>query len=173
MDKNNILGLNVIGKSIAERDNHSFELEWTKFHDLTNKLFGWDYKTSGKLLCSKVSRTKTIKLTLLKKKVFPDTSSNRVSANYLQYLDLLEEVFTYSWGTVAMTHLMKEMRRASKAVANQFVGNFTLLQVWDYEHFPTLFKDNPFLKFIPVDDPEEPRAKRYEFNSHPKPGNNH
>ncbi|RZC52929.1 hypothetical protein C5167_021349 [Papaver somniferum] len=157
------------------------------------------------ILGLEVSRTKTIKLTLLKEKfknskerstkigwdpaqirytaaayllhilgtrVFPDTSSNMISANYLQYLDPLEDVFTYSWGTIAMTHLMAEMRRASKATANQFVGNFTLLQVWAYEHFPTLFKGHPFLKIIQVDDGDEPRAKRYQFNNHPKPGNN-
>ncbi|XP_026394397.1 uncharacterized protein LOC113289373 [Papaver somniferum] len=67
---------------------------------------------------------------------------------------------------------MTEMRRASKAKTNQFVGNFTLLHVWAYEHFPTLFKDFPFLKITHIDDPEEPRAKIYEFNNIPKPGNN-
>ncbi|XP_026429634.1 uncharacterized protein LOC113326042 [Papaver somniferum] len=70
-----------------------------------------------------------------------------------------------------MAHLMMEMIRASLAVTNQFVGNFTLLQVRAYEHFQKLFKDNPFLKIIPFDDPEEPKAKRYHFNNHPKPGN--
>ncbi|XP_026451415.1 uncharacterized protein LOC113351687 [Papaver somniferum] len=175
-------------------------------HALTNKLFGWDYKTSVEsFYVSKTSRTKTIKLTLLKKKfedtaqrkekdgwdpaqiyyttavyllfilgtrVFPDTIGNRVSANYLHYLDPLEEVFSYSWGTVVMTHLMTKMRMASKEVTNQFVGNFTLLHVWAYEHFPTLFKGKSFLKIIPIDDPEELIAKRYQFNIHPKLGNN-
>ncbi|RZC66902.1 hypothetical protein C5167_010581 [Papaver somniferum] len=180
-DAQNILGLSVTGKSIVEGDNHSFELEWTKLHELTKKLLGWDYKTSVEsFYVSKISRTKTIKLTLLKEKfqnskekslkdgwdlaqirytavayllfilgtrVFPETSGNRVSANYLQYLDPLEDVFSYSSGTVVMAHLMTEMRRASKAVTNQFFGNFTLLQA--------------------------PRAKRYEFSSHPKPDNDH
>ncbi|RZC65765.1 hypothetical protein C5167_009451 [Papaver somniferum] len=174
-DAQNIIGLDVIDKLIAERDDHSFEIEWTELHELTNKLLGWDNKTSVEIFYASKIRytTAAYLLFILGTRVFPDTSSNKVSENYLQYLDPLEEVFTYSWGTVAMTHLMTEMRRASKVVANQFVGNFTLLQVWDYEHFPTLLKDNPFLKFIPVDDPEEPRAKRYEFNSHLKPGNNH
>ncbi|RZC53338.1 hypothetical protein C5167_012185 [Papaver somniferum] len=204
-DAQNILGLSVTGKSIAE--DHCPELEWSKLHALTNKLLGWDYKTPVEsFYVSKNSRTKTIKLTLLKKtfegttqrkdkdgldpaqiryyttdayllfilgtRVFPDTSGNRVSVNYLQYLDPLEEVCSYSWGTVVMEHLMTEMRRTSKAVTNQFVGNFTLLQVWAYENFPTLFKGNSFLNIIPIDDLEEPRAKRYQFNTHPKPGNN-
>ncbi|RZC56609.1 hypothetical protein C5167_015466 [Papaver somniferum] len=204
-DAQNILGLSVTGKSVAEGDKCP-DLEWSKLHALTNKLLGWDYKTSVEsFYVSKSSMTNTIKLTLLKKtfektkerslkhgwdpaqirytaatyllfilgtKVFPDTIGNKVSANHLQYLDPLEDIFSYSWGTVVMTHLMTEMRRASKAVTNQFVGNFTLLQVWAYEHFPTLFKDCPFLKIKHIDDPEDPRSKRYEFNNIPNPGNN-
>lgn len=99
-------------------------------------------------------------LFILGTKVFPDASGNRVSANHLQYLDLLEDVFGYSWGTVVMVHLMAEMRRSSKAVTNQFVGNFTLLQ------------DYPFLKIKNLSEPEEHRAKRYGFKNIPKPGNN-
>ncbi|KAI3853603.1 hypothetical protein MKW98_025120, partial [Papaver atlanticum] len=204
-DAQNILGLNVIGKSIAEGDKCP-DLEWSKLNALTNKLLGWDYKTSMEsFYVSKNSRTKTIKLKLLKEKfentqerslkdgwdpaqirytsaayllfilgtkVFPDASGNRVSANHLQYLDPLEEVCNYSWGIVVMAHLMTEMRRASKAITNQFVGNFTLLPVWAYEHFPTLFTNYKFLKITPLSEPEAPRAKGYEFNNIPKPGNN-
>ncbi|XP_026421794.1 uncharacterized protein LOC113317888 [Papaver somniferum] len=75
-DAQNILGLSVTGKSIAE-GYHCPEIEWLKLHALTDKLFGWDYKTSVEsFYAPKTSRTKTIKLTLLKKK-FENTAQRK------------------------------------------------------------------------------------------------
>lgn len=70
-----------------------------------------------------------------------------------------------------IAHLLGEMRKANKALTNQFVGNFTLLQVWAYEHFPTLFVDNQLLKINVNWQPEQPRALKYVWKKGPISGN--
>ncbi|RZC81191.1 hypothetical protein C5167_043777 [Papaver somniferum] len=67
-DSQNILGLSVTGKSVVEGDKCP-DIEWSKLHALTNKLLGWDYKTSVEsLYVTKNSRTKTVKMKFLKEK---------------------------------------------------------------------------------------------------------
>ncbi|XP_026397952.1 protein MAINTENANCE OF MERISTEMS-like [Papaver somniferum] len=110
-------------------------------------------------------------LYILGTRIFPDTSGSRVNANFLQLLDPFNEVCKYSWGTAMIAHLLGEMRKANKALTNQFVGNFTLLQVWAYEHFPTLFVDNQLLKINVNWQPEQPRALKYVWEKGPISGN--
>ncbi|XP_026383404.1 protein MAINTENANCE OF MERISTEMS-like [Papaver somniferum] len=78
--------------------------------------------------------------------VFPDSKGNRVSANLFQLLDLLEDVNKYSWGTAIVAHL-----------------NGQLSQVWIYDHFQSLFKDNEDVELNPKWSKGSPTGTRYMF----------
>ncbi|XP_026387017.1 protein MAIN-LIKE 1-like [Papaver somniferum] len=157
-DVQRILGLEVLGKAVKEGDDCK-ELGWDKIYELTKKLFGWDKETTmANMYKTDRTRTKTITfvnlvrlfgnmegresnpeqvrqtaaaylLFTLGSVIFPDANGNMVHMNYLQYLDPLDRVHEYSWGTSFLAHFLAEMRRASKANAHQFNSSFTLIQV--------------------------------------------
>ncbi|XP_026405440.1 protein MAIN-LIKE 1-like [Papaver somniferum] len=73
---------------------------------------------------------------------FPDSKGNRVIVPLLQLLDPFDEVSRYSWGTAVVAHLNAQLAKASQERTSQMNGNLALLQVWIYEHFPSLIKND-------------------------------
>ena len=158
-DVQRIIGLKVLGNPVKVADD-SKELEWDKIYELTEKMFGWNKETTlANLYKTKTSQTKTITFVKLKSlfgdtkdkvltpeevdqtaaaymlfilgsAIFPDSNGNRVHMSHLRFLDPLNKVHEYSWGTAFLAHFLAEMRRASKAKTRQFNGNFTVIQVW-------------------------------------------
>ncbi|XP_026442648.1 protein MAINTENANCE OF MERISTEMS-like [Papaver somniferum] len=70
--------------------------------------------------------------------IFPDTSGNRVDVYYLQLLENLDEMNKYSWATGVLAFVLGEMSKRSRIKTNQIGGYLTLVQVWIYDHFPSL-----------------------------------
>ncbi|XP_026390218.1 protein MAINTENANCE OF MERISTEMS-like [Papaver somniferum] len=95
--------------------------------------------------------------------IFPDSKDNRVSVSLLQLLDHLEDVKDYSWGTAMVAHLNCQLSTASRERYSQIHGNTALLQVWIYDCFPSLIKDNPDIKINPEWNKNKPRGTRYLY----------
>ncbi|XP_026397584.1 protein MAINTENANCE OF MERISTEMS-like [Papaver somniferum] len=95
--------------------------------------------------------------------IFPDSKGNRVSVNLLHLLDPLDEVSRYSWGTAIGAHLNAQLAKASRERISQINGNLALLQVWIYEHFPSLIKDDEDIELESTWDITKPRRTRYKF----------
>ncbi|XP_026379017.1 protein MAINTENANCE OF MERISTEMS-like isoform X2 [Papaver somniferum] len=95
--------------------------------------------------------------------IFPDNKVNRVSANLLQLLDPLEDVSKYSWGNAIIAHLNAQLEMASRERTSQMNGNLVLLQVWVYEHFPSLFKGDEDIQLQPTWNNTKPRGTRYNY----------
>ncbi|KAI3884734.1 hypothetical protein MKW92_039504 [Papaver armeniacum] len=62
-----------------------------------------------------------------------DKSGSRVNAYFLQCLENLDKVNTYSWAWI-----YHHLGQGSRAEVYSMVGCMTILQVWFYDHFPTL-----------------------------------
>ncbi|XP_026410925.1 protein MAINTENANCE OF MERISTEMS-like [Papaver somniferum] len=196
-DAEQILELQVEGKSTGYKFKKN--LDWKKIYELTEKLFGWDEKTTydlfvkGKKYPKKEFKLKEIRkmhagslekdgdnellsekevrataaaylLYVLASVIFPDSKGNRVSINLLQLLDPLEEVSKYSWGTAIIAHLNAQLANASRERTSQMNGNLSLLQVWIYEHFPSLIKDDGDIQLEPTWNNTKPRGTRYKYS---------
>ncbi|XP_026410472.1 protein MAINTENANCE OF MERISTEMS-like [Papaver somniferum] len=94
---------------------------------------------------------------------FPNTKGNRVSANLLQLLDPLEDVNKYSWGSAIVAHMNGQLFQASRERTSQINGILALIQVWIYDHFPSLFKDNEDVQLNPKWSKGSPSGTRYLF----------
>ncbi|RZC69473.1 hypothetical protein C5167_032577 [Papaver somniferum] len=95
--------------------------------------------------------------------IFPESKGNRVSVNLLQLLDHLEDVNNYSWGTSMVAHLNCQLSTAFRERSSQIHGNTALLQVWIYDRFPSLIKDNIDVKINPEWNKTKPRGTRYLY----------
>ncbi|XP_026442251.1 protein MAINTENANCE OF MERISTEMS-like [Papaver somniferum] len=95
--------------------------------------------------------------------IFPDSKGNRVSANLLQLLDPLEDVSKYSWGTAIIAHLNGQLSQGSRKLTSQINGNLALIQVWIYDHFPSLIKDNEDVELNPQWSKGSPTGTKYLF----------
>ncbi|XP_026416366.1 uncharacterized protein LOC113311784 [Papaver somniferum] len=90
---------------------------------------------------------------------FPDTSGAAVNAHYLQLLDPLDEVNNYCWSIAVLSFVQAELRKDSRLKSLYFGGLYTLVQVWVYDHFPSLKLSHPH-------DPwpyGKPTTCKYEF----------
>ncbi|KAI3854499.1 hypothetical protein MKX03_033406 [Papaver bracteatum] len=63
---------------------------------------------------------------------------SRVNAYFLQYLKKLDKVITYSWDTACLAWIYHHLGQGSRAEVYSMDGCMTILQVWFYDHFPTL-----------------------------------
>ncbi|XP_026459432.1 uncharacterized protein LOC113360101 [Papaver somniferum] len=138
-----ILGLQVEGKSTGEKFKR--RPSWEDIYTWTKNLFGWDFeKTNG---------------------IFEKgpNKGNRVSANLLQLLDPLEYVSKYSWGTAIIAHLNGHLSQGSRKLTSQINGNLALIQVWIYDHFPSLIKDNEDVELNPQWSKGSPTGTKYFF----------
>ncbi|RZC69897.1 hypothetical protein C5167_033728 [Papaver somniferum] len=95
--------------------------------------------------------------------IFPDSKGNRVSANLLQLLDPLEDVSKYSWGTAIIAHLNGQLSQGSRKLTSQINGNLALIQVWIYDNFPSLIKDNEDVELNPQWSKGSPTGTKYLF----------
>lgn len=99
--------------------------------------------------------------------IFPDTTGNKVNANYLQLVKNLETCNKFAWGTATLPYLLDQLATASRLTSTNIGGNFTLLQVWIYDHFPILNLAKVFDKDVDYVD-TEPTAARYAYEDSKK-----
>ncbi|XP_012857069.1 PREDICTED: uncharacterized protein LOC105976347 [Erythranthe guttata] len=98
--------------------------------------------------------------------LFPDKTCDRVKPWYMHVLEdsVLDQVGTYSWVSICLANLYRELGICSRAQSRSLAGCTTLLQCWIYEYFP---------RFQPPEESEryrefQPRCKRW--NVPPKAG---
>ncbi|RZC76692.1 hypothetical protein C5167_000842 [Papaver somniferum] len=87
------------------------------------------------------------------------TACAAVNAHYLQLLDPLDEVNNYCWSIAVLSFVQAELRKDSRLKSLYFGGLYTLVQVWVYDHFPSLKLSHPH-------DPwpyGKPTTCKYEF----------
>ncbi|XP_070007225.1 protein MAIN-LIKE 2-like [Nicotiana sylvestris] len=63
--------------------------------------------------------------------LFPNTSGNPVSMQFLHHLQQLDELPQYNWGAVVLAYLYRSMCRASMGTQSDVCGFLPLLQVAD------------------------------------------
>ncbi|XP_026377940.1 protein MAIN-LIKE 1-like [Papaver somniferum] len=123
--------------------------------------------SSGTLVMDEAKINQTVAAYLLYtlgRIIFPDHSGNKVTAQYLQFLKDLSKVSEYAWGTSCAAYLLQSLATASRCDPRNIGGNFSLLQVWIYDHFPKLKLSTP----IEVVDETLPTSAKYEFKDHKK-----
>ncbi|CAM8983589.1 unnamed protein product [Rhodiola kirilowii] len=64
-----------------------------------------------------------------------DLSVNDVSLHFLPLLEDLDAVHTYSWGSVILAYLYRQLCKACEQGHKQLVGCTVSLQLWGWEHF--------------------------------------
>ncbi|XP_006591665.1 protein MAIN-LIKE 2-like [Glycine max] len=69
-------------------------------------------------------------------KVTPDEAT----AETRQAFRDLGQAGAFSWGATALVHLYDQLNEASQAPTRQMVGYISLLQCWNYEHFPSVHR---------------------------------
>ncbi|XP_049358382.1 serine/threonine-protein phosphatase 7 long form homolog [Solanum verrucosum] len=65
--------------------------------------------------------------------LFPITSGNLISLQYLAFLDPIHDVGKYSWGSAVLAYLYRALCRASIGNVVDICGFIPLLQVWCWE----------------------------------------
>ncbi|XP_026451533.1 protein MAINTENANCE OF MERISTEMS-like [Papaver somniferum] len=156
-DAEQILGLQVEGTKYAKKK--------FKLVEIRNMFSRTEKKEKDKGLSDMECRyaAAAYLLYVLASVVSPDNKGNRVSANLLQLLDPLEDVKKYSWGTPIVAHLNGQLSQASRERTSQINGNLALIQVWIYDHFPSLFKDNEDVELNPDWIKGSPTGTRWLF----------
>ncbi|KAI3920719.1 hypothetical protein MKW98_005545 [Papaver atlanticum] len=86
-----------------------------------------------------------------------DKSGSRVNAYFLQCLENLEEVNSYSWATACLAWIYHHLGQGSRTEVYSMAGCMTILQVWIYDHFPVLERHN----FVGGYEECNPRASLY------------
>ena len=83
--------------------------------------------------------TRAYILQLCSSVLFPKFDTGKVSLLFLHYLENIDLIGQYSWGSACLASLYRELCRASRlpAVA-QMAGPLFLLQLWAWERFPFL-----------------------------------
>ncbi|CAN0925955.1 Protein MAIN-LIKE 2 [Linum grandiflorum] len=67
-----------------------------------------------------------------------NTTGSHAPVKIISGLDNVREVDTYAWGTATLTHMYRELGKASRAWCKTFMRCQTLLQSWIYEYFLSL-----------------------------------
>ncbi|KAK9991718.1 hypothetical protein SO802_026703 [Lithocarpus litseifolius] len=70
--------------------------------------------------------------------LFMDKSADQVSSLPLQLLNPISNASWYSWGSVALAWLYRQLCSASKKDAMQIGGALLLVQLWAYSRFPRI-----------------------------------
>ncbi|XP_026428336.1 protein MAIN-LIKE 2-like [Papaver somniferum] len=169
-----ILCLEVEGKAIS--DSYNDGISWENIFKFKKILFSLDEKLSESLFVKKdgyISRKLCLKMLMDTysgtQKTYDDEGSvpmisgSLVDSKYLQLLHPFHEMHKYSWGTAVVAFLNAELTKGLRALAKQVNGNLCLIQVWVYEHFPSLLKGNPHIKVNTKLASHLPRGQRYSF----------
>ncbi|RZC60604.1 hypothetical protein C5167_022361 [Papaver somniferum] len=157
-DEKKTYGLFVMGKKYPKKDFKLIEIR--KMYAGSLEKDGDNELLSDFEVCA---TTAAYLLYVLASVIFLDSKRNRVSVNLLQLLDPLEEVSRYSWGTAIVAHLNAQLAKASRERTSQMNENLALLQVWIYEHFPSLIKGNEDIQLQPTWNNTKPRGTRYKY----------
>ena len=88
--------------------------------------------------------------------IFVDKNSTRVHLKYLPFLADLSQTKKYSWGSVALSYLYREMCNATNVNVNSIGGMVVLIQLWAWERFRCI---SP--RMIPQPLGQRPLAHRY------------
>ncbi|XP_026384720.1 protein MAIN-LIKE 1-like [Papaver somniferum] len=96
--------------------------------------------------------------------IFPDHTGKKVSAQYLQFVKDLSKFHEYAWGSACVAFLLHSISTASRLDLGNIEGNFSLFQVWVYDHFPKLKLSTP----IEVAEDTFPTSAKYEFKDYNK-----
>ncbi|XP_026436215.1 protein MAIN-LIKE 1-like [Papaver somniferum] len=151
-DEETMIGHFVVGKKFPKKE---FKLKTIR------RIFAGSVEKDGdneKLSDSQVRATAVAYfLYVLASVIFTDRKGNIVSVNLLQLLDPLEEVSRYSWGTAIVAHLNARLEKASRERTSQVNGNLALLQVWIYDHFPSLIKGDEDVQLDPTWNNTKPK----------------
>ena len=75
-------------------------------------------------------------LALLRDMVFLDKSENRVHLMWLKFMQNLCNPRKYSWGSVTLSWLYRQLCNATDKKAKQIGGPLILVQLWIYVRFP-------------------------------------
>ncbi|KAK9284234.1 hypothetical protein L1049_023403 [Liquidambar formosana] len=70
--------------------------------------------------------------------MLPDKTQNKVQLMFLPFLEHLDQIHTYSWGSACLARLYRDLCRASSAEAKDIGGASVLLQLWAWERLPRL-----------------------------------
>ncbi|XP_026381007.1 protein MAINTENANCE OF MERISTEMS-like [Papaver somniferum] len=144
-DANKITGLRVTGESV---DATFYNMIWDELYKLAKETLGWTRSiTELEFCCSVRDATSThddkaYMLYTLGRDIFPDTSGNKVSAQYLQFFKDVHSVNSYAWGTASLAYLLNQLAQASRLASTNVGGNFTMLQSRGYFENLELFMDN-------------------------------
>ncbi|XP_015165958.1 serine/threonine-protein phosphatase 7 long form homolog [Solanum tuberosum] len=65
--------------------------------------------------------------------LFPNTSGNLITLQYLAFVDTIHDVGKYSWGNAVLAYLYRALCRASIDNVVDICGFIPLLQVWCWE----------------------------------------
>ncbi|XP_012856099.1 PREDICTED: serine/threonine-protein phosphatase 7 long form homolog [Erythranthe guttata] len=156
-DVSTLIGLPVVGRAVASNRLRQSNT-WGKTYvakmlgvypdseamgagERTLKL-GWLHRTFGKITArdcemKKLYATRAYLLYLLGCTIFVDKTGSLVSIEWLQFLENVDTIGEYAWGTACLCFLYRALSKASKATTAQLNGYLTLFQAWIYEHFPS------------------------------------
>ncbi|XP_012846419.1 PREDICTED: serine/threonine-protein phosphatase 7 long form homolog [Erythranthe guttata] len=103
---------------------------------------GWLHRTFGKITARdcEMKRLYAIRayiLYLLGCTIFVDKTGSLVSIEWLWFLENVDTIGEYAWGTECLCFLYRALSKASKATTAQLNGYLTLFQAWIYEHSPS------------------------------------
>ncbi|RZC55343.1 hypothetical protein C5167_014195 [Papaver somniferum] len=136
-DAEQILGLQVEGKSTGEKFKR--RPSWEDIYTWTKNLFGCDSEKTNRLFEKGPKYPKKeFKLKRRKKEGgLSGMECRYAAAGYLLYV-LASVIFPDSKGN-----------RGSRKLTSQINENLALIQVWIYDHFPSLIKDNEDVELNP------------------------
>ncbi|KAI3997547.1 hypothetical protein MKX01_029378 [Papaver californicum] len=86
-----------------------------------------------------------------------DKSGASINVYFLQCLEDLNKVNTYSWATACLACIYHHLGQGSRSEVSSMAGCMTVLQVWVYDHFPTLQRHDIKSGY----EESEPRAALY------------
>ncbi|KAL8527768.1 hypothetical protein ACS0TY_005567 [Phlomoides rotata] len=80
--------------------------------------------------------------------LFADKYGTRISSSWLEYLEDMDALDEYAWGTTTLAFLYRQLGQASRFKVKQISDYLTLLETWIYEHFPTLVRPPHNANFV-------------------------
>ncbi|CDP17527.1 unnamed protein product [Coffea canephora] len=107
-------------------------------------------------------RTRIYILLILGGHLLSDKSGNKVPLLYLPLLRDLETVGQYSWGSACLATLYRSLCDATHPAKSAIAGPLVLLQLWIWEHIPTMRPD----RIAPLEHYPDPYAARCAFRTH-------
>ncbi|KAI3831086.1 hypothetical protein MKX03_034323 [Papaver bracteatum] len=96
----------------------------------------WDYTNDSKKRKGQCARAYL--LYIIGSIVCGDKSGSRVNAYFLQCLENLEEVNSYSWAIACLAWIYHHLGQGSRTEVYSMAGCMTIVQAWIYDHFPVL-----------------------------------